>query len=90
MVVVEGLAVLGDAGLRFLALGLVRHRNVSNLPRKHENTKPKPEAFRALVISCPTDVSPYDARASRAASSTAVIMLSGSATPFPAMSNAVP
>jgi hypothetical protein len=60
MEIMEGLAVLGNAALRFFPLGLVSHRPA------------------------------YAARASLAASSTAATMLSGSAMPLPAMSNAVP
>ena len=75
----ERLAVLGDVGLRQLAFGFFSHAVAS---RSHpESMQSRSFASSTGTLGCQSI--PSACSASRAASSTAAIMLSGSATPSP-------
>src|SRR5438552_3454574 len=80
----DRLALVGDARLRFLALGFFGHESG---PAKAGHYVLRPIVRGPIVRSVRLQADP---RASLAARSTAAIMLSGSAMPLPAISNAVP
>src|SRR5262245_54233079 len=85
--IVRRLPVLGDVRLRQLALGLLFHQlDFSRTTYNAEHAKTA-DTHECLCDLCELCIGRCDNRAARR---TAAIMLPGSATPRPAMSNAVP